>query len=449
MKIPREFKKLLDNGWREAAVYGGRFSLKSHTVARILLIRARQQKTRVLCAREMQNSIADSSHQLLKDLIIKYELNDFKVTDNSIENKVNGSDFIFKGLHRNEQSIKSIEGVDIAWVEEAQTVTENSLEILTPTIRKENSQIIYTYNRLEEEDPVHKRLVLEGRPNTLIINVNYDIAIRRNWMPSVIRDEMEDDKKFRPELYKHKWLGEPLSNAGRAFGELTPNIHIIDPFVLPPGTRYFAGYDHGYNHPFSFVLFAIVPDGTVYVRNRLTGRFKEPDEIAAEIKALCDPLQTRIEIHAGLDLWSRGRKGGPTIAEDFEANGLNYGEGYYLIKAKVDRVQGVNEIRKYIRYKNKPNEQPSLFFFRNCKGVFDVVSKMQFDEKKPEDVMKIDADDKGHGGDDDYDAFRYGLMSRAYPDTKPDQDLPDDSAQKILMDHIKKVEIGRGLAGFR
>jgi phage terminase large subunit len=159
----------------------------------------------------MQNSIADSSHQLLSDLIEYYELNDFKVTDKAIINSVNGSDFLFKGLHRNEQSVKSTEGIDIAWVEEAQTVSNSSLEILTPTVRKKGSQIVYTYNRLEEEDPVHKRLVLEGRPNALIINVNYDVALKYGLMPDVIREEMEDDKKYRPELYKHKWLGEPES----------------------------------------------------------------------------------------------------------------------------------------------------------------------------------------------------------------------------------------------
>jgi len=207
--IPQEYKRLFDTDWREAAIYGGRYSLKSHTVARVLLIRARQKKIRVACFREFQNSIADSSYQLLVDLIKEYKLGDFQITQNSIINTLNGSDFIFKGLWNNEQSIKSIEGIDIAWVEEAQTVSEKSLEVLTPTVRKDGSQIIYTYNRLLEEDPVHKRLVLEGRPNTLIINVNYDIALKYNMMPEVIRLEMEDDKAKRPGLYKHKWLGEP------------------------------------------------------------------------------------------------------------------------------------------------------------------------------------------------------------------------------------------------
>ena len=219
IKIPIEYKPLFDKNWREAAVYGGRFSLKSHTVARFLLIRARETKTRVACFREFQNSIAESSHQLLKELIDKYELNEFEVTNNSIINRLNGSDFIFKGLRNNEQSVKSTEGIDIAWVEEAQTVSDNSNEVLTPTVRKPGSKIIYTYNRLLENDPVHVRLVIDGRPDTIIINENYDIAIKHNMMPDVILKEIEDDKRNRHALYQHKWMGEPNSLELKIFKE--------------------------------------------------------------------------------------------------------------------------------------------------------------------------------------------------------------------------------------
>lgn len=258
IEIPQEYKPLFEDWWREAAVYGGRYSLKSHTVARYLLIRARQKQTRVACFREFQNSIAESSHQLLADLIEQYKLNDFEVTNNSIINKLNGSDFIFKGLWNNDQSIKSIEGIDIAWVEEAQTVSGRSLEVLTPTVRKPGSRIVYTYNRLAEDDPVHVRLVVEGRPNTLIINVNYDIAEKYGMLPQVIKDEIEDDKKSRPALYRHKWLGEPntlerkiykdwqiideiphearLERFGLDFG------YSIDPTVLVAIYRYNGGY---------------------------------------------------------------------------------------------------------------------------------------------------------------------------------------------------------------
>jgi len=217
IQIPIEFKRLFDDDWREAAIYGGRFSLKSHTVARYLLIRARQKKTRVACFREFQNSIAESSHQLLRELIGQYGLTDFEVTNNAIVNKLNGSDFLFKGLYHNEQNVKSTEGIDIAWVEEAQTISQNSLEVLTPTVRKAGSKIVYTYNRLLEDDPVHNRLVIEGRPDTLIINVNYDVALKYGFIPEVILKEIRDDEEKRPTLYKHKWLGEPYSLERRIF----------------------------------------------------------------------------------------------------------------------------------------------------------------------------------------------------------------------------------------
>lgn len=246
MEIPIEYQRLFDTDWREAAVYGGRYSMKSHTVARVLLLRARQNKIRVGCFREFQNSIAESSHQLLCDLIKLYQLNDYSVTDKTITNKITGSDFIFKGLWNNEQGIKSIEGIDIAWVEEAQTITKTSLEILTPTIRKEKSQIIYTYNRLTVSDPVHTRLVEEGRPNTLVINVNYDVAEKLGFLPDVIKKEMEDDRLKRPILYKQKWLGEPYVSPNDLLSILTLT-KCLSPEVNSQDDRIIIGVDTGHD----------------------------------------------------------------------------------------------------------------------------------------------------------------------------------------------------------
>jgi hypothetical protein len=244
--LPEEYRRLFDDDWREAAVWGGRYSLKSHSVARYLLLRAREEKTRVACFREFQSSIAESSHQLLSDLIKQYEFVDFKVTDNSIINTANGSDFLFKGLYNNEQTIKSIEGIDIAWVEEAQTVSKESLEVLTPTVRKPGSKIIYTYNRLLENDPVHQRLVVEGRPDTIKINVNYDIAEKYGWLPDVIKKEIEDDKKYRFTLYKQKWLGEPYISPN----DLVSEASLAKCLTATPNSqqgRVIIGVDTGHN----------------------------------------------------------------------------------------------------------------------------------------------------------------------------------------------------------
>jgi len=243
VQIPVEFKELFAPWWREAAIWGGRGSLKSHTVARFLLLKAREKKIRVGCFREFQNSMAESSHQLLADLIKKYEFTDFEVTNNAIHNTKTQSDFLFKGLYGNEQTIKSIEGINIAWVEEAQTITTSSIEVLTPTVREAGSQIVYTYNRLLEDDPVHQRLVIEGRPNTLKINVNYDVALKYGWMPEVIRLEMEDDKAHRPGLYRHKWLGEPFNQEQVIYRDWG----LVD--TIPEAARLERGWlDYGYTN---------------------------------------------------------------------------------------------------------------------------------------------------------------------------------------------------------
>lgn len=281
IKIPIEYKRLFDTDWREAAVYGGRFSLKSHTIARLLLIRAREKKTRIACFREFQNSITESSHQLLADLIKEYELTDFEVTNNSIINTINGSDFIFKGLRHNEQSVKSIEGIDIAWVEEAQTISNQSIEVLTPTVRKPGSQIIYTYNRLTEDDPIHQRLVIEGRPKTLIINTNYDIAIKYGYMPQEILAEIEDDKTKRPNLYLHKWLGEP-SNLER---KIYRDWQIIDE-VYNGAKLIRRGLDFGYTNDPTAIVDVYYYNGAYILDEVLYQKGLSNKQIADAMKSL-------------------------------------------------------------------------------------------------------------------------------------------------------------------
>jgi phage terminase large subunit len=214
--VPAEFARLLDDDWREAIVEGGRFSLKSHTVGRITLIRAMRRKTRILCGREFQNSINESVHQLLADLIEQYQLTMFEVTRDSIINRLNGSDFIFKGVRHNAQSIKSIEGVDLFWGEESQTFSMESIDIITPTVRKPGSQIIWTMNRITELDPIYQRLVVDAMPNTLHITANYDVAEKYGWLPAEIKDEIEHDRQNNPALYTHKWLGQPMSQVDNA-----------------------------------------------------------------------------------------------------------------------------------------------------------------------------------------------------------------------------------------
>ena len=232
--IPSEFARLLDDDWREALVEGGRYSLKSHTVARILIIKAMNSKKRVLCGREFQNSIAESVHQLFVDIIELYKIPGWSITRDSITYTPNGSDFIFKGVRHNMQSIKSLEGVDIFWGEESQTFSKESIDVLTPTIRKSGSQLIWTMNRLLELDPIYVRFT-EGLPNAIHIKANYDVAEKYGWLPKEIKDEIEYDKEFDPGLYTFKWLGEPMSQVDDAILGREQVMQSMDRSIQPEG----------------------------------------------------------------------------------------------------------------------------------------------------------------------------------------------------------------------
>lgn len=215
IKFLRAYKALFEKKWRNIVFYGGRGSGKSQHVALALILRGREEKLRILCTREIQKTIGDSVHKLLRDIISEYGYTDYVVTDKSIKNKITGTEFIFSGLRHNVNEIKSMEGIDICWVEEAQSITEQSLKVLAPTIRKAGSQLIFTFNRLNELDPVFVRYVMNKREATYARKVNYDVLMDAGLLPDTLIMEMEEDKAS-PETFAHVWLGEPLSQTERS-----------------------------------------------------------------------------------------------------------------------------------------------------------------------------------------------------------------------------------------
>lgn len=207
----------LEDWWRHAVLEGGRYSLKSHTVARYCLLRARKEKIRIACLRQFQKNISDSSYQLLIDLIEQYGFSDFTWTNDRIKNNITSSEFIFKGLDRNiETTIKSLEGVDLAWVDEAQTITDKSIRILNPTIRKRGSKLVWTMNRLTDLDPVIARFVTDPpRKDVLHIHTDYRIALENGWLSDEIAYEIEQSRIHTPEDYAHDYLGKAINQSDR------------------------------------------------------------------------------------------------------------------------------------------------------------------------------------------------------------------------------------------
>lgn len=217
VKLPSEFKPLFDSWWRHAVIEGGRYSLKSHTVARFLLLTARSRRVRIACLRQFQKNITDSSYQLLIDLIQQYSFTEYAWTNDTITNTKTGSTFIFKGLDRNvETTIKSLEGVDIAWIDEAQTITLKSIRILNPTIRKRGSKIVWTLNRLTDLDPVISYFITTPpRKDVWHLEVDYRIAQKNGWLSDEILYEIEQARINHPEDYAHDYLGKALSMSDR------------------------------------------------------------------------------------------------------------------------------------------------------------------------------------------------------------------------------------------
>ena len=199
VKLQPLFKKA-----RYKILYGGRGGAKSWGIARALLLMAAKSPLRILCAREFQASIKDSVHKLLCDQIEALGLLPFyEITQTSIRG-ANGSEFAFIGLKNNPTNIKSFEGVDICWVEEGQTVSRLSWNILIPTIRKSGSEIWISFNPDLETDETYQRFVVKPPRDAVIIKINWS---DNPWFPDTLRIEKDALKDRDPKAYANVWEG--------------------------------------------------------------------------------------------------------------------------------------------------------------------------------------------------------------------------------------------------
>lgn len=189
---------------RYKVAYGGRGGAKSWGVARALLVIGASKPLRVLCAREFQASISDSVHRLLADQIRELGLDAFYEVQQTRIIGRNGTEFLFAGLRHNISSLKSFEGVDVCWVEEAQTVSSTSWDVLIPTIRKDGSEMWITFNPSLDTDPTYRRFVVSPPVGAIVRKINWP---DNPWLPQVLRDEMEDLKTRDPDAYLNVWEG--------------------------------------------------------------------------------------------------------------------------------------------------------------------------------------------------------------------------------------------------
>lgn len=240
IKIPEAFQSLLPPS-RYKGAYGGRGSGKSHFFAELVIAESVTRKTDIVCVREIQRSLEHSVKKLLEQKIEALGLNArFAVQQNHIESDLGGI-IIFQGMQTHTaDSIKSLEGYDRAWVEEAQSLSQRSLDLLRPTIRKPGSELWFSWNPNFPDDPVDKLLRGDDPPpDAMVVRSSY----RDNpWLPDVLKAELEYDRKRDPDKFAHVWLGEYQRNSeARVFRNWK-----VEEFECTPGTIFRLGADWGY-----------------------------------------------------------------------------------------------------------------------------------------------------------------------------------------------------------
>lgn len=189
---------------RYKVLYGGRGGAKSWGIARALLVKAAGKNIRILCAREFQNSISDSVHRLLSQQIEALGLSSFYTIQNASIIGLNGSEFVFAGIRNNVSRIKSYEGIDIVWVEEAQNVSHQSWETLIPTVRKSGSEIWISFNPELETDQTYQRFVVSPPENAWVQRLNWS---DNPWFPEVLDQERRALRSKDPDAYDNVWEG--------------------------------------------------------------------------------------------------------------------------------------------------------------------------------------------------------------------------------------------------
>lgn len=233
IQIPSAFRELFDPQYRDYAYHGGRGGAKSHSIAGALVIQAAQTPLRIVCAREIQESLRDSVKQLIEDKISDYGLADhFEALRDETRAK-NGGRFVYKGMWRNPDALKSLEGADIFWGEEANRFSGRSIRLIRPTMRKPGSRMIWSWNPEFDHDPVD--LLFRGSagppPNSLVREVSWRDNPFFDQTP--LRAEMENDYRIDPAMAAHVWGGDYIQavdgayyaaqlKAAREEGRITP-----------------------------------------------------------------------------------------------------------------------------------------------------------------------------------------------------------------------------------
>lgn len=280
------YKSLWDKDKKFHVLYGGRGSGKSVAIAQRVVTLALEEKCRILCCREIQKSIRESVHAMLCTVIEQMGVTHyFRITDNAIVCKTTGAEFIFSGLAHNINSLKSSANIKYVWIEEADTVSKYSWQVLIPTIRTPGAQFFISFNPHKEDDPVYRMFVAspEPREDASVTFVNWD---QNSFFPDVLRVEMERDYRVSPEDANWIWGGQirRISEA-LMFNPRRWSVENCDVVWEDATARKFFGLDFGWNDP-TALTGSVVFGNTLFIVHEAWANKITLDEIPALLKKI-------------------------------------------------------------------------------------------------------------------------------------------------------------------
>ena len=364
---------------RYKGAHGGRGSGKSHFFAGSLIERALLQPgLRAVCIREVQKSLEQSVKRLLEDKIQALGVGSmFGVLEREIRTPGNGL-IIFQGMQNHTaESLKSLEGYDLAWVEEAQSLSQRSLDLLRPTIRKEGSELWFSWNPNSEKDPID--VLLRGDkpfPGSVVVEANWS---DNPWFDGVLRNEKDWDLRRDPDKYAHIWGGGYLRNSeARVFRNWK-----VEEFETPANARFYFGADWGFS-----------VDPTVLVRCFVEGRTLYVDHEAYEIGCEIDKTPALFDKIPGSRKW-------PIRGDSSRPDTISYMKRYGFPKL-TEATKGPGSVEDGVEFLKSYD----IVVHPRCRHTADELTLYSFKvDKQTDEVLPVLEDKNNHV----IDSLRYAV----------------------------------------
>lgn len=390
LQVAEKARPIFKTGHRFYGLHGGRGSTKSHAFATKGIVRMLERKFRLLCCREVQRSIADSVHQLLVNKIVEGGVRDhFEITESYIRGP-NESVALFRGLQNHTAaSVKSMEDLDAAWIEEAQTVSSKSLDLLIPTIRAEGSEIWAGWNPGDQRDPIeflrgYGPLPLGVQPSgvppdsALVIELNW----RDNpWFPEVLRKDMLRDYARDPDKAAWIWGGEWMhASEARIFRN-----YRVEDLGEPEGVVWFYGVDWGFSvDPLAGNRLCFPDAQTIYITH-------EVNEVGCSMERQPPTLLAGLP---GLDRW-------PSSADSARPDIIDYARRHGIPRLRP-ATKGPGSVEDGITFL----QSFDIVLHPRCTATLNEFNRYSYKrDKQTEEILPVVEDAWNHN----IDAIRYAV----------------------------------------